>query len=86
MGSYGDQEKMFVLLIQQGSESLLVPGEVIIGSVCVRAVDNGAASLLDTQERRLLLPLLSSAHTRAKGNSRKTIRTPFPRLCFSPTC
>ena len=43
------------------SKFLLIPGEVTWGTVWITAVDNRAASLLDTQGRRMLLHILSFA-------------------------
>lgn len=57
---------------------LLVPGEVRM----VDADDNGTVSLLDTEVRRAMLHLLSSAHICAKGNNRRSTWQPFSRHCF----
>jgi hypothetical protein len=64
---------------------LLVPEEVITVRVCVGAGDNGTVSLPDTQVRRALLHLLASAHTCAKGNSRRPSGCQSPDIAFLPT-
>ena len=57
---------------------LLVPEEVRMADTD----DNGTVSLLDTEVRRAMLHLLSSAHICAKGNNRRSIWQPFSRHCF----
>lgn len=53
------------------SKLLLIPREVVWGTVWITAVDNRAASLLDTQGRRMLLHLLSLAEPCAERKGRR---------------
>lgn len=64
---------------------MLVPKEVVSGTVCVSAVDNKAVSLPDSQERRVLLYLFSSIQRcgENKKKSDKIIRSSFSRVSVS---
>jgi hypothetical protein len=70
---------------------LLIPREVVGGTVLISAVDAGTGSLLDSQDGRKLLHLLTLAHPYAERWDKKKKKkkekgcevTPFPGVSFS---
>ena len=68
------------------SRSLLIPKEVVRGSVYICAVDDSYGSLLDSQRGRTLLHLLALAQTYSERwrEWRTVVSHHFPEISFSP--